>query len=53
MSLAALSALTGINKGHLSRVENGLAGLGEDNIHRLAEALDVTPADITHKENLT
>jgi transcriptional regulator with XRE-family HTH domain len=50
MSLAMLSERTGINKGHLSRVENGKAGLGDKNIRLLADALDVTPADITHKE---
>ncbi|WPO73969.1 helix-turn-helix transcriptional regulator [Streptomyces sp. KN37] len=51
MSLAQLSALTGIDKGHLSRVETGKAGLGDDYICRVAKALDATPADITHKEN--
>lgn len=50
MSLAELSALTGIHKGHLSRVERGRAGLGETNIHRVAEALGVAAADITHME---
>lgn len=50
MSLAMLSERTGIDKGHLSRVENEKAGLGDENIHRVAEALGVTPADITHKE---
>lgn len=50
MSLAMLSERTGINKGHLSRVERGLAGLGDKNIRRVAEALDATPDDITHKE---
>lgn len=50
MSLATLSARTGIDKGHLSKAERGLAGLGDDNIRRVAEALDTTPADITHKE---
>jgi transcriptional regulator with XRE-family HTH domain len=50
MSLAKLSALTGINKGHLSRVERGLAGLSDKNICRVADALDATPVDITHKE---
>lgn len=48
MSLAKLSALTGINKGHLSKVERSLAGLGDDNIAAVAEALRVTPTDITH-----
>lgn len=50
MSLRTLSAKTGIDRGHLSRVERGLAGLGDENIKKVADALDVTPADITHKE---
>lgn len=50
MSLRTLSAKTGIDRGHLSRVERGLAGLGDDNIEKVADALDVTPDDITHKE---
>lgn len=50
MSLAELSALTGVHKGHLSKAERGRAGLGDDNIHRVAEALGVAAADITHKE---
>lgn len=50
MSLRMLSAKTGIDRGHLSRVERGLAGLGDENIEKVADALDVTPDDITHKE---
>jgi transcriptional regulator with XRE-family HTH domain len=50
MSLRTLSAKTGIDRGHLSRVERGLAGLGDANIRKVAEALDATPADITHQE---
>ncbi|UPZ27734.1 helix-turn-helix transcriptional regulator [Streptomyces sp. LRE541] len=50
MSLARLAALTGIDKGHLSKAERGLAGLGDDYIRKIADALDVTPDDITHKE---
>lgn len=50
MSLAKLSALTGIDKGHLSKAERGLAGLSDINIHRVAAALDATTDDITHKE---
>ena len=50
MSLRTLSAKTGINRGHLSRVERGLAGLGDKNIQKVADALGVTPADITHQE---
>ncbi|MFM9703660.1 helix-turn-helix domain-containing protein [Streptomyces galilaeus] len=51
MSLRTLSDKTGIDRGHLSRVERGLAGLGDANIRKVAEALDATPADITHQEN--
>jgi len=50
MSLRTLSAMTGIHRGHLSRVERGLAGLGDANIQKVADALGVTPADITHQE---
>jgi transcriptional regulator with XRE-family HTH domain len=50
MSLRTLSAKTGIHKSHLSRVERGLAGLGDENIKKVADALDVIPQDITHKE---
>lgn len=48
MSIRTLARLTGINRGHLSRVERNLAGLGDDNIRLVADALDVTPTDITH-----
>lgn len=50
MSLHTLSTKTGIDKGHLSRVERGLAGLGDTNIRKVAAALDTTPNDITHQE---
>lgn len=50
MSLRTLSAKTGIHRSHLSRVERGLAGLGDEYIKKVADALDVTPDDITHKE---
>lgn len=50
MSLRTLSAKTGIHRSHLSRVERGLAGLGDDNIAKVADVLGVTLDDITHKE---
>lgn len=50
MSLATLSRMTGINKGHLSKVERGLAGLGDKNIAKVAEAMGVTTTDITQEE---
>jgi transcriptional regulator with XRE-family HTH domain len=51
MSLRTLSVKTGIHRSHLSRVERGLVGLGDDNIKKVADALGVTPNDITHKES--
>ena len=48
MSLRELAEATGINPGHLSRVERGLAGLGDDYIRRVATVLDVQVAAITH-----
>lgn len=50
MGLRQLSKLTGIDRGHLSKVERGLAGLGDENIRKVATALGVTPDDITHEE---
>lgn len=50
MSLPTLSVMTGIHKSHLSRVERGLVGLSDKNIEKVADALGVTPNDITHQE---
>jgi transcriptional regulator with XRE-family HTH domain len=50
MSLPTLSVKTGIHKSHLSRVERGLVGLSDKNIEKVADALGVTPNDITHQE---
>ena len=50
MSLPMLSVMTGIHKSHLSRVERGLVGLSDKNIEKVADALGVTPNDITHQE---
>lgn len=40
--------MTGIHPSHLSRVENGKAGLSDDNIHKLAEVYGVPHTAITH-----
>ena len=48
LSLEQVTSLTGIDKGHLSRVENGKAGLSDDNIHKLAEVYGVPHTAITH-----
>lgn len=50
LSLDRVAALTGIDKGHLSRVENGKAGLSDDNIHKLAEVYGVPHTAITHDD---
>lgn len=50
MSLRTLSALTGRNRGHLSKLERGLAGASDETVERIAGALAVPTAAITHKE---
>lgn len=50
MSLRTLSALTGRHRGHLSRIERGLAGASTETVERIAGALNVPAAAITHKE---
>jgi transcriptional regulator with XRE-family HTH domain len=51
LSLDRVQELTGIDKGHLSKVENGKARLSDANIHQLAEVYGVPPADITHDDH--
>ncbi|MFI6033020.1 helix-turn-helix domain-containing protein [Streptomyces sp. NPDC051315] len=51
LSLDRVHELTGIDKGQLSRVENGKAGLSDTNINKLAEVYGVTPDDITHDDH--
>lgn len=48
LSLEQVAVLTGIHPSHLSRVENGKAGLSDDNIHKLAEVYGVPHTAITH-----
>ncbi|MFC4033685.1 helix-turn-helix domain-containing protein [Streptomyces polygonati] len=48
VSLRDMQAKTGIDRGHLSRLERGLAGASDDTIRRYALALDVPTAAITH-----
>jgi transcriptional regulator with XRE-family HTH domain len=43
-----MQARTGLDRGHLSRLERGLAGASDDTIRRYAHALDVPTAAITH-----
>lgn len=45
-----MQALTGLDRGHLSRLERGLAGASDDTIRRCARALDVPTAAITHDD---
>ena len=53
MGLRQLASLSGIHRSHLSRAERGLAGLSEDNIRAIAQALHVEPEDISEPEDLT
>jgi transcriptional regulator with XRE-family HTH domain len=48
VSLRQVQQLTGLDRGHLSRLERGLAGAGPETIRRYAAALDVPTAAITH-----
>jgi transcriptional regulator with XRE-family HTH domain len=43
-----MQTLTGVDRGHLSRLERGLAGASDDTIRRCAHALGVPVAAITH-----
>lgn len=51
LSLDRVQELTGIDKGHLSKVENGKAQLSDANIHKLAEVYGVPPTAITHDDH--
>ncbi|MEW1859063.1 helix-turn-helix transcriptional regulator [Streptomyces sp. NPDC088194] len=50
MSLRETQVLTGLDRGHLSRLERGLVGASDDTIRRCAHALDVPVAAITHDD---
>jgi hypothetical protein len=50
MSLRRMQALTGLDRGHLSRLERGLAGASDETILRCARVLDVPVAAITHED---
>jgi transcriptional regulator with XRE-family HTH domain len=50
MSLRCLADLAQTSPSQLSRIERGLAGAGDDLIHRLAKALGVPVDDITRPE---
>lgn len=50
MSLRTLARLTSRHRGHLSRIERGLAGASGETVGRIAQALSVPEAAITHKE---
>lgn len=45
-----MQAVTGLDRGHLSRLERGLAGASDETIRRCALALDVPVAAITHDD---
>ncbi|WP_329131416.1 helix-turn-helix domain-containing protein [Streptomyces sp. NBC_01476] len=50
LSLRKLACLTGRHRSHLSRIERGLAGASSETEERIARALGVPEAAITHKE---
>ena len=51
MSLPELEAKTGLNRGHLSRIERGhIQDVGPDPVHQIATALRVPEDLITDEE---
>lgn len=50
MSLRDLEASTGINRGVLSKIENGVRDARVKTLVRIASGLQVTPYDISHDE---
>jgi transcriptional regulator with XRE-family HTH domain len=51
MSLRGLQDETGLDRGYLSRLERGLIQeSGEEQVHRVASALNVPPDVITQEE---
>lgn len=48
LSIRGLARQTGRDRGHLSRIERGQAGASETTVRRIAEALGVPIAAITH-----
>ncbi|MEU8316668.1 MULTISPECIES: helix-turn-helix domain-containing protein [Actinomycetes] len=48
--LRKLSRETGLDRGYLSRLERGLAGARAGTVERIAAALEVPTAAITHEE---
>lgn len=52
LSIKGLAHLTGLDRGHLSRMERGLVGASPEALTRIATALDVTPADITRGDTV-
>lgn len=51
ISLRELARLTGLDRGHLSRLERGLAGASEGSLHRIATALQVPVDDLVRAED--
>ncbi|WP_147472821.1 XRE family transcriptional regulator [Streptomyces triticirhizae] len=50
MSLRELARLTGLDRGHLSRLERGMAGASEASLHRIALALEAPVDDLLRAE---
>lgn len=50
MGIRQLARLTGRHRSHISRLERGMAGASDETVDRIARALDVPEAAITHKE---
>ncbi|WP_281290743.1 helix-turn-helix domain-containing protein [Streptomyces sedi] len=51
MSLRQLARLTDLDRGHISRLERGLAGASEASLHRIATVLEVPVADLLRADD--
>ncbi|WP_432010125.1 helix-turn-helix domain-containing protein [Streptomyces cucumeris] len=52
MSLPQFAQLTGLDRGYLSRLERGLTGASTNTVRRIAQALEVSPTDITRGDDV-
>jgi transcriptional regulator with XRE-family HTH domain len=52
LSQEALADLAGLHRTYVGSVERGERNVSIDNVQRLAEALDVTPANLLQEQDL-
>lgn len=53
ISQEAVALTSGLDRSYLGRIERGEVNVSLVNIHRIAEALDVTAAELIEKANIS